>query len=160
MPIHHLSFFKAPKKVIKEIIAIQRRFLWAGTCDKGGMAWDRWSLVCKPKDVGGLGIKHVGAFNLALLTKWLWKITYEPNAIWSKIFEAKYGNVKSKTLAKQVQGVTRLESLWWNDIMIIGDSIKPEGFVNQLPWKLGDGGTFFFWFSPWLGSLNLEELVS
>ncbi|CAK8579392.1 unnamed protein product [Lathyrus sativus] len=30
LPIHYLVFFKAPHRVVKDIIAIQYRFLWAG----------------------------------------------------------------------------------------------------------------------------------
>lgn len=70
IPIHHLSFYKVSVKVIKVI-----KFIYS------------WSLVCKPKEVGGLGIKDMAIFNRALLSKWLWRFIHEPNAIWVGIIE-------------------------------------------------------------------------
>lgn len=74
LPIYYLSFMKAPKKVIKEMISIQRNFLWGGTCERKGIAWVKWSEVCRSKSSGGLGIKDIQLFNLSLLGKWLWRI--------------------------------------------------------------------------------------
>ncbi|CAK8532856.1 unnamed protein product [Lathyrus sativus] len=119
-------------KVIKEIMYIQRKFLWAGTTDKKSMSWVRWSLVCKLKVVEGLGIKDVAIFNRALLSKWPWRFIYEPNAIWLGILKAKYGNLRIRVLSKDVQRVASLESIWWKDIMGIGDSLQYEGFYNQI----------------------------
>nr|KYP42150.1 Putative ribonuclease H protein At1g65750 family [Cajanus cajan] len=59
MPIHFLSFFKVPNSVIKEIVAIQRDFLWRGVKDGSKIPWVKWEMVCKSKDEGGLGIKDV-----------------------------------------------------------------------------------------------------
>lgn len=33
--------------------------------------------MCKEKGLGGLGIKNLGAFNLALLGKWVWRARIE-----------------------------------------------------------------------------------
>nr|KYP53045.1 Putative ribonuclease H protein At1g65750 family [Cajanus cajan] len=46
MPIHFLSFFKAPNSVIKEIVAIQRDFLWRGVKDGSKIPWVKWETVC------------------------------------------------------------------------------------------------------------------
>nr|KYP44925.1 LINE-1 reverse transcriptase isogeny [Cajanus cajan] len=63
MPIHFLSFFKAPNSVIKEIMAIQRDFLWRGVKDGSKIPWVKWETMCKSKVEGGLGIKDVRLFN-------------------------------------------------------------------------------------------------
>ena len=31
----------------------------------------RWDVVCKPKEIGGLGFENISLRNLALLGKWL-----------------------------------------------------------------------------------------
>ena len=41
----------------------------------------KWAKVCKPLQVGGLGIRHLGSFNSALLGKWLWRYGMETNAL-------------------------------------------------------------------------------
>ena len=53
----------------------------------------KWSKVCKPMQVGGLGIRRLRSFNSALLGKWLWRYGLETNALWRRVIEVKYGNV-------------------------------------------------------------------
>ena len=69
LPLYYLSFFKAPKSVCKELIKIQRNFLWGWGSEDRKIAWVRWENICKPKEVGGLGIRDIGNFNTALLAK-------------------------------------------------------------------------------------------
>lgn len=68
-----MSFYKVPKKVIKDIFLLQSRFFWHGNEDKKGSHWLKWSNVCKPKEEGGLGVRNVILFNEALLLKWKWR---------------------------------------------------------------------------------------
>ncbi|KHN46938.1 Putative ribonuclease H protein, partial [Glycine soja] len=77
LPLFLFSFYKAPKKVIEKIIKLQRRFLWGGDGENKKMAWVSWDTICISKEKGGLGIKNLEAFNLALLIKWRWKILVE-----------------------------------------------------------------------------------
>ena len=53
----------------------------------------KWSKVCKPMQVGGLGIRRLRSFNSALLGKWLWRYGLETNALWRRVIEVKYRNV-------------------------------------------------------------------
>lgn len=71
LPIYQLSFYKIPVKMLKEIITIQRIFLWQGVVEKWGMAWVIWESICKSRKLGGLGVKYIRIFNLALLSKWI-----------------------------------------------------------------------------------------
>lgn len=50
-------------------VYLDKDFLWSGSADKIGMAWVCWKLVFKPNEFGGLGIKEMGVFNRALITK-------------------------------------------------------------------------------------------
>lgn len=63
VPIHYLPFYKAPSVVVKEFIRIQRSFLWGGTKEGSKISWVSWSWVCKPKQLGGLGVRDVRWFN-------------------------------------------------------------------------------------------------
>nr|KYP59873.1 Putative ribonuclease H protein At1g65750 family [Cajanus cajan] len=95
MPIHFLSFFKAPNPVIKEIVAIQRDFLWRGVKDGSKIPWVKWETVCKSKVEGGLGIKDVKLFNWALLGKWVWRCMLSPSMLWAKVLHDRYGHIES-----------------------------------------------------------------
>ena len=90
IPIYYFSFFRVPQTVINKLIKIQRRFLWGGGHDSKKIAWISWEIVCLPKDKGGLGIKDINTFNLALLGKWMWNRMQHQGALWVAVLEAKY----------------------------------------------------------------------
>jgi hypothetical protein len=56
---YHVTVFALPKWLIKKIDTLRRNFLWKGEeseGNKGGICLVKWRMVCKPKDLGGLGI--------------------------------------------------------------------------------------------------------
>ena len=69
IPIYFFFLFRVPKSVADKFVRLQRRFLWGGGPDQNKIAWVRWETVCLPKEKGGLGIKDINNFNLALLRK-------------------------------------------------------------------------------------------
>ena len=77
----------------KRIEKLQRDFLWSGSGGESKIHLVKWTKVCKPLQVGGLGIRHLGSFNFALLGKWLWRYGMETDALWRRVIEAKYGNI-------------------------------------------------------------------
>ena len=50
-----------------------------------------WFAVCSPLSLGGLGIRNMRTFNVALLGKWLWRFGQERDALWHQVIEVKYG---------------------------------------------------------------------
>jgi hypothetical protein len=53
---YHAIVFPLPKWLIKKIDKIRWNFFWKGQDDqgnKGGICLVKWSLVCKPKGLGG-----------------------------------------------------------------------------------------------------------
>jgi hypothetical protein len=48
--------------VIKDLVSIQRNFLWGGGSAEKKICWVSWDRVCQPRKKGGLGIKKSGAF--------------------------------------------------------------------------------------------------
>lgn len=95
IPLYYLSFYKAPKVVIKSLIKIQRNFLWGINEVDRGMYWVAWDKICKPKEEGGLGVKNIELFNVALLAKWKWRILSEEDAPWWDLLSHRYGDLKS-----------------------------------------------------------------
>ncbi|XP_058775530.1 uncharacterized protein LOC131649789 [Vicia villosa] len=87
------SFFRALVAICKEIIRIQNTFLWRGTEDRRRIHWIRWNSICQPLERGGLGLKWIDEFNVALLTKWKWRILMGEDSLWVNILKARYGNL-------------------------------------------------------------------
>lgn len=74
-PIYHMTIFEENKWLIKKIDSLRRSFLWRGeTPNKvyGGHSIINWSMTCRPKDKGGLGILDLDRFARALRLHWLW----------------------------------------------------------------------------------------
>jgi hypothetical protein len=56
IPIFYLSYMKMPVKVWRELVKIQRNFLWGGFSNQTKTCWMKWYDVCRPKNEVGLGI--------------------------------------------------------------------------------------------------------
>ncbi|XP_071738847.1 uncharacterized protein [Rutidosis leptorrhynchoides] len=51
---------------------------------KRGKAKVKWDDLCKPKDEGGLGIKRLKYWNIALMTSHIWRILTNKQTLWVK----------------------------------------------------------------------------
>jgi hypothetical protein len=69
LPLYFFSFFKAPRCIIQQLVRIQRNFLWGGSIENKKLCWIKWDQICLPRNKGGLGVKNLELFNLALLSK-------------------------------------------------------------------------------------------
>lgn len=80
LPTYCISFYLMPKKTIKEITGIQRNFLWGGGGENANsISWVAWNDVCLDRQKGGMGIKNLGEFNHALISKWIYRFLCNPN---------------------------------------------------------------------------------
>ena len=110
----------------------------------------KWAKVCKPIQVGGLGIRLLRSFNTALLDKWLWRYGLEIDALWKRVIEAKYGNIWGGWCTKNVTNPYSV-SLW---------KFIRSGWVNfsKLLWyDVGDGTRVKFWKHVQCGDCSLKE---
>ncbi|KAL4578421.1 hypothetical protein LXL04_014544 [Taraxacum kok-saghyz] len=90
-----MSIFKAPQGILDELERIRRSFIWGNEDTKKKIHWVEWSKVIASKKDGGLGVGSIKAQNLALLTKWWWRLINEENSLWKKVV-SKIHNLASK----------------------------------------------------------------
>jgi hypothetical protein len=76
IPIFYLSYMKMPMTVWRELVKIQRKFLWGGVSNRVKTCWVKWEDVCRPKKEAGLGIRDLRLVNKSLLAKWRWKLLF------------------------------------------------------------------------------------
>jgi hypothetical protein len=53
---------------------LRQRFFWQGSSTKKKYYLVRWTMITRPKNKGGLGVKDLIKMNISILCKWWWKI--------------------------------------------------------------------------------------
>ncbi|XP_068497985.1 uncharacterized protein [Phaseolus vulgaris] len=123
-----------------KLVRIQRDFLWGWGSEGRKIAWTSWEKVCKPRELGGLGIIDLKTFNVALLGKWIWRLGSDKDGLWKEILVSKYGGWRS---LREEEKSSRC-SLWWKDLKKVwvlegwGSS-----FEEGISWKVGDGNDLY-----------------
>ncbi|GAV92789.1 LOW QUALITY PROTEIN: zf-RVT domain-containing protein, partial [Cephalotus follicularis] len=126
MHVFWCSVFLLPMKVVKECNCILRNFLW------GGQARNkvRWSEVCKPEKVGGLGVKDLRIWNKA------WCLTHL----------VKHSNFWCLPCRGSL-------SWSWRQILHLRPVAK-----DHLVYQCGRGDKFSLWYDPWLHGESVHAL--
>ena len=50
-----------------------------------------WKVVCTDKRKGMLGVESLAILNRALIGKWTWRFSNDPDGIWRRLICTKYG---------------------------------------------------------------------
>ncbi|GAU49526.1 hypothetical protein TSUD_377390 [Trifolium subterraneum] len=152
IPLYFFSFFRAPCCVLKSIEKIQRNFLWGGSAEERKICWVKWDQIWLPKVKGGLGVKNLELFNLALLSKWKWRFLNHNNAIWADLLRYRYGHLPSILLSGLDITSNAHSSLWWCDIICPGRGMSDSLFKSNISCRVGNGNNIGFWQFKWYGN--------
>jgi hypothetical protein len=76
---------------MEENCSYTKELLMGGAKERMKIAWVKWVDVCRPKECGGLGIRNLRLVNIALLTKWRWRLLTSNDLVWKSVLMAKYG---------------------------------------------------------------------
>lgn len=87
-----MSCLPLAKHTNKKFEAKFRKFLCNDSTDLNKLALIKWDNICKPKDLGGLGIKNLCWQNEALGAKLAWRLFIEREQKWAKVLYNKYLN--------------------------------------------------------------------
>ncbi|XP_058773250.1 uncharacterized protein LOC131647368 [Vicia villosa] len=117
--------------------------------------WVGWDMVCKSRKEGGLGVKNVEIMNVALLSKWKWRILTDKEAVWQDLLKARYGNPKLKVLIGDISILNKKDSHWWRDL-IMSDNYERllfDHLTSAIKYKIGVfvEGVWHWIFSSWFG---------
>ncbi|XP_058775751.1 uncharacterized protein LOC131650025 [Vicia villosa] len=135
-----------PLKVVKDFTRIQSNFLWGGVEDRRKIHWVSWNKVNLPFEKGGLWVKNIKLFNLALLSKWRWRILQGGNSLWLDVLKARYGDIVSQICKGGKIGRSGvLYSNWWKDIVNLGFDHYRDPIVNCCHFEIQNGFSTPFW---------------
>jgi len=154
LPVYFHSLFKAPAGIISSIEFIFKKNNWGDCEDNRKIAWINWESICTPKNVGGLGVRRIGAFNLALLGKWCWRMMSKKEGLWYRVLKTWYGEVGGR-----LQEGGRNTSSWWRMLSRVWEGVG-EGvgrwFDDNTRRVIGDGRDTLFWYDTWVGEMPLR----
>jgi hypothetical protein len=92
LPTHFLCSLKIYKSIIKIFDCSRRHCLWSKKEDSTTVNdLAAWSVVCRPKNAGGLGVINLEIQNKALLLKQLHKFYNKENIPWVNLVWSLYG---------------------------------------------------------------------
>jgi hypothetical protein len=81
-----IYFFPIAKRCITQALLLSILISLARESDKKKYWLVKWSVVCRPKDQGGLGVHDLQVKNSALLGKWLFKLLTE-DGVWKTLLK-------------------------------------------------------------------------
>ncbi|CAJ2644200.1 unnamed protein product [Trifolium pratense] len=155
LPVYALSFFKAPSGTISSIESILIKFFWGGGEDLRKVSWINWNTICLRKEYGGLGVRQLREFNLALLGKWCWRMLVDREGLWFRVLAGRYGVERGRLCEGGTRGST-----WWRELARIRDGGGQAGrgwFRECVSRQVGDGSDTFFWTDPWVDGISMRE---
>ena len=94
IPTFFMSIFRMPAGVRRLLETVMRDFFWHGPRQDParGTTLVAWETVCRPVTQGGLGVRQLQHTNVALLTKWVWRLMQPPGDLTSRILQDGYGD--------------------------------------------------------------------
>lgn len=98
-----------PKRTADNISKLFARFLWRNNSERKPIFWKSRGLIELPKGMGGLGIRNVRAFKLALLAKQVVRIHEEKDTLVSRVLYSKY---KHSSITQGLKGAKIAGASW------------------------------------------------
>jgi len=84
--IYVIMAIDLPPWALKAIDKIRRSFLWKGRREvNGGHCMVAWPKVCRPRELGGLGISDLKTLGIALKARWPWLQRSAPSKPWANL---------------------------------------------------------------------------
>ena len=136
-----LSFFEVPKGILEKLDYYRSRFFWQSEEHKKKYRLAKWSILCKPKECGGLGIQNLELQNKCLLSKWLYKLMNE-EGVWQNLLRNKYLSKKTLTHVEKKPG----DSHFWSSLTIIKNTFLSCGSL-----RVHNRTQVRFWEDRWSG---------
>jgi len=131
LPMYMMSFFEIPKGVRKKLDYFHSRFFWQSDEHKRKYRLAKWDILCQPKYQGGLEIHNLELKNVALLSKWLYRLLMT-DGTWQQILRNKYLGTKPSA---QVHWKSGDSHFWASLLKVKRDFLRFGTFIIRMGHK-------------------------
>ncbi|GJS32596.1 putative reverse transcriptase domain, reverse transcriptase zinc-binding domain protein [Tanacetum coccineum] len=151
MQVYWASVLVIPMGIVSDIQQIIRGFLWCNGEYKRGKAKVAWDDICLPKKEGGLGLRSLEVFNLALMTTHIWNLVSNKESLWVRWINTY--KLRGRTIW-DVQPKANM-SYGWRKLLQLREHVKP------FFWScIGNGMNTSLWYDTWSTHCPLSKLLS
>ena len=121
-------------------------FFWQSDDHRKKYRLAKWSILCQPKELGGLGIKNLDLQSGCLLNKWLYKL----------INQGHLAKFIKKQVPKEPDHCSGAKES--GGLSLLGWLVKvKDTFINFGTFRLNDGKQIRFWEDKWIGNHTLSQ---
>ncbi|XP_022014769.1 uncharacterized protein LOC110914278 [Helianthus annuus] len=152
MHIYWASVFILPARIIQELEASMRNFLWSQESSfNKGKSKVSWKMVCTPKYEGGLGIRRNGDMNKALMASHIWSIVSKRASLWVEWVHSYHLKGRSFWVCK-----TPANCCWsWRKLI----QLRP--LIRKHIWSVvGNGTSTSAWYDFWCDPGPLSDFLT
>ncbi|GJS08077.1 reverse transcriptase [Tanacetum coccineum] len=141
MPMYVMNIFLLPETLIDDIHKALNFFWWGDGVKENPIRWCTWERMCVSKFRGGMGFRHLGLFNRALIANQVWRLITSPSTLSARLLKARYFPRSSFFDAN----IGYRPSYIWRSFVAVKDLVH-----RGCKWNLGDGRTVNVWEDFWL----------
>ncbi|GJW55342.1 hypothetical protein Tco_0099427 [Tanacetum coccineum] len=130
---------------------LMRGFLWCQGEMKKGKAKVAWEAVCLPHHEGGLGIRRLDDFNVALMATHVWCILINKQSLWVQWIHS------FKLKGRSFWDVPCLGDVSWGWQKFLQIRTRMRPFIWH---KINNGRSTSMWFDRWAYSCPLRDMLT
>ncbi|GJY73723.1 putative RNA-directed DNA polymerase, eukaryota, reverse transcriptase zinc-binding domain protein [Tanacetum coccineum] len=121
-----------------------------------GKAKMKWKDVCSLKEQGGLGIKSLKLWNVALMSKHIWNIVSKKDSLWVKWVNS-YRLIDRRAKERNFWDIPVMNDVcWgWKKILLNRDLVR-----DHIVTRIGNGKDTSVWFDDWTFLGPLCQFIS
>ncbi|GMJ03912.1 hypothetical protein HRI_004060400 [Hibiscus trionum] len=145
IPVYFMQATLLPKTVCLTIEKLIRQFIWGSNASVSKLSLVNWDSLCQPLKHGGLGLRRIHDFNIALIMKVGFSILTNTGSLWIKLLREKYRVFEALPADIHRQNCTPL----WRAITQSWDVLK-----SGIAWSLGSGTLIHPLHDVWISALG------
>ena len=103
IPTFAMSCFKLPTTLCSDIEQLVRKFWWGHRGNQRKIHWSKWSTLCLPKIMGGMGFKDLQKFNDAMLAKQVWRLLEDKSSLFHRFSKLSFSQMVLFFMQKMIR---------------------------------------------------------